>query len=217
MTPEPHPPGDSADDLPLLHRAQTGDYAAFEALVGRLQARVYGVAYRIVGQSQDAEDVVQQTFLSVIEHLETFRGESAVATWVLRIATNFALKVLRKRRGLPTVSLDAADTLAGVPHPQYVARWSEPPEALLERAELREQLDRTIAELDDRHRVVFVLRDIEGLSTRDTAEAVGISEANVKIRLLRARLQLRERLTREFGDDTTRVFPDHAHTSEGES
>ena len=216
MAIEPPTPGDPADDLHLFRRAQTGDFAAFEALVGRLQSRVYGVAYRIVGQAQDAEDVVQQTFLGVIEHLDTFRGESAVATWVLRIATNFALKVLRKRRGLPTVSLDAADTLAGVPHPEYVARWSEPPEVLLERAELREHLDRAVGELDDKYRVVFVLRDIEGLSTRETAEAVGISEANVKIRLLRARLHLRERLTREFGDDATRVIPDHTHTSEGE-
>lgn len=206
-------PTADVEDLALLRRAQTGDFAAFETLVGRFQGRVYGVAYRIVGQAQDAEDVVQQTFLSLIEHIDSFRGESAVATWVLRIATNFALKVLRKRRGLPLVPLDAAedDSLAGVPHPDYIAQWREPPDELLARAELREKLDRAIAELDDKHRVVFVLRDIEGLSTRETAEAVGISEANVKVRLLRARLQLRERLTRTFGDDSTRVYPDHSH------
>lgn len=217
MASDPLPPAhDADDDLALLRRAQTGDFAAFESLVGRFQGRVYGVAYRIVGQAQDAEDVVQQTFLSLIEHLDSFRGESAVATWVLRIATNFALKVLRKRRGLPLVSLDSGDddSLAGVPHPDYIAQWRDPPDALLERAELREQLDAAIAELDDKHRVVFVLRDIEGLSTRETAEAVGISEANVKVRLLRARMQLRERLTREFGDEATRVVPDHRHTPE---
>lgn len=218
MTPEPVPAGEAEDELAVLRRAQTGDFAAFESLVGRFQGRVYGVAYRIVGQAQDAEDVVQQTFLSLIEHIDSFRGESAVATWVLRIATNFALKVLRKRRGLPLVPLDSADddSLAGVPHPDYIAQWREPPDALLERAELREQLDRAIAELDDKHRVVFVLRDIEGLSTRETAEAVGIGEANVKVRLLRARLQLRERLTREFGDDSTRVIPDHNHGVRGD-
>jgi len=211
----PDPTADEPDDLSLLRRARGGDFVAFEALVGRLQGRVYGVARRIVGQSQDAEDVVQQTFLSVIEHLDTFRGDSAVATWVLRIATNFALKVLRKRRGLPTVPLDGAESFANVPHPDYIAKWRETPDQLLERAELREQLDSAIGELDEKHRVVFVLRDIEGLSTRETAEAVGISEANVKVRLLRARLHLRERLTREFGDDATRVIPDHSHATGG--
>lgn len=207
------PTADAEADLVLLHRAQTGDFGAFESLVLRLQSRVYGIAYRIVGQAQDAEDVVQQTFLSLIEHLDTFRGESAVATWVLRIATNFALKVLRKRRGLPMVPLETTDddSLAGVPHPDFIAPWREQPIDLLARVELREELDEAIAELDDKHRVVFVLRDIEGLSTRETAETVGISEANVKVRLLRARLQLREHLTRKFGDDTTRVYPDHTH------
>lgn len=201
------------DDLALLRRAQTGDFAAFELLVGRLQRRVYAVAYRITGQAQDAEDVVQQTFLSLIEHIDSFRGESAVATWVLRIATNFALKVLRKRRGLPTVSLDDGDeSFASVPHPEFIAAWREPPDVLAERAEMRELLDKAISELDDKHRVVFVLRDIEGLPTEETAEALGLSVANVKVRLLRARMQLRERLTRELGDAATRVVPDHQHS-----
>jgi len=202
----------SEDDLALLRRAQTGDFAAFEGLVNRLQGRVYGVAYRILGQSQDSEDVVQQTFLSLIEHIDSFRGESAVATWVLRIATNFALKILRSRRGLPTVSFDEQDeSFATVPHPEYIAQWRETPDDLVERAELRGLLDRAIAELDDKYRVVFVLRDIEGMSTEETAEALGLSQSNVKVRLLRARLQLRERLTRELGDASTRVRPDHDH------
>lgn len=210
----PHPVPSADPDLDLLLQAQAGDFAAFESLVGRLQGRVYGVAYRILGQAQDAEDVVQQTFLSVIEHIETFRAESAVATWVLRIATNFALKALRKRRGLPTVPLDVAaddEPLASVPHPDYIAQWRENPEDLAARAELRDVLDRAIAELDDKHRVVFVLRDIEGFSTEETAAALGLTESNVKVRLLRARLQLRERLTREFGDEATRVRSDHRH------
>jgi RNA polymerase sigma-70 factor (ECF subfamily) len=199
-------------DLALLRRAQTGDFKAFEELVGRLQTRVYTVAYRILGQAQDAEDVVQQTFLSLIEHIETFRGESAVATWVLRIATNFALKGLRKKRGLPTVPFDdQVESFETVPHPDYIAHWRETPDRLLERAELRELLDRAIAELDDKYRVVFVLRDIEGLSTEETAETLGLSISNVKVRLLRARMHLRERLTREVGDGATRVFSDHAH------
>lgn len=205
----------SADDLAILRRAQTGDFSAFETLVARLQTRVYGVAYRILGQAQDAEDVVQQTFLSLIEHIDTFRGESAVATWVLRIATNFALKILRKKKGLPTVSFDEQDeSFASVPHPDFIAQWRESPEGLLERIELREFLDRAIAELDDKYRVVFVLRDIEGLSTEETADALGLSLTNVKVRLLRARMQLRERVTRELGDEATQVQPDHRHSTE---
>jgi RNA polymerase sigma-70 factor (ECF subfamily) len=200
------------EDLGLFRRARTGDFKAFELLVNRLQSRVYRVAYRILGQAQDAEDVVQQTFLSVIEHIDDFRGESAVATWILRIATNFALKILRKKRGLSTVSLDDKDeSYADIPHPKHIAVWHHPPETHLERSEVRELLDRAIAELDDKYRVVFVLRDIEGLSTEETAETLGLSASNVKVRLLRARLQLRERLTRELGDEATRVEASHDH------
>ena len=205
-----------AIDRRLFRQAQAGDFNAFERLVQRLEGRVYHAAYRILGRTQDAEDVVQQTFLNVIEHLEAFRGESAVATWILRIAANVALKTLRKRRGLPTVSIDRGDeSYADVPHPDFIAEWREGPEALLERAELRELLDRAVAELDDKHRVVFVLRDIEGLSTEDAAEVLGLTPSNVKVRLLRARLQLRERLTRAFGDEATRVTPDHRHGQAG--
>jgi len=208
------PRNDSADEdeLLMLRRAQTGDFKAFEELVDRFQSRVYGVAYRILGQAQDAEDVVQQTFLSLIENIETFRGESAVATWVLRIATNFALKILRKKRGLPTVELTRdEDTIGSVPHPDFIAQWQQAPEDLAQRAELRVLLDQAIAELDDKYRVVFVLRDIEGLSTQETAETLDLSESNVKVRLLRARMQLRERLTRELGDHATQVMPEHRH------
>jgi RNA polymerase sigma-70 factor (ECF subfamily) len=204
-------PSSPDPDLDLFRQAQAGDFAAFEELVGRWQRRVYGVAYRILGRAEDAEDVAQQTFLSLIEHLDTFRGESSVAAWVLRIATNHAFKVLRKRRGLPVIPLDGGDdSLDGLPHPEYIAEWRAAPEALAESRELRAFLDRAIGELDDKHRVVFVLRDIEGLSTEETAAALGLSESNVKVRLMRARLQLRERLTREFGDDATRLEP-HLH------
>jgi RNA polymerase sigma-70 factor (ECF subfamily) len=205
----------AAHELELLRRAQQGDFAAFESLVDRFQPRVYGLARRIVGQAQDAEDVTQQTFLSLIEHIDQFRGEASVATWILRIATNHALKVLRKRRGLPTVALETAadreDSYATIPHPEFIAQWNDNPASLAEKAELRQLLDEAVAELDERHRLVFVLRDIEGLSVRETAEALGLTEANTKVRLLRARLHLRERLTRVLGDEATRVFPDHPH------
>jgi RNA polymerase sigma-70 factor (ECF subfamily) len=203
------------DDLTLLRQARGGDYAAFASLVGRFEKRVYGLARRIVGQEQDAEDVTQQTFLSVLEHLDDFREESSVATWVLRIAANHALKILRKRRGLPTVPLDTGDdpddSYARLPHPDYIARWRDTPESLAQQAEVRHLIEAALAELDEKYRTVFVLRDIEGLSTRQTAEVLGLSEANVKVRLLRARLLLRERLTRALGDEATRIYPNHAH------
>ncbi|HMO35739.1 MAG TPA: sigma-70 family RNA polymerase sigma factor, partial [Gemmatales bacterium] len=103
------------------------------------------------------------------------------------------------------------DSYRSVPHPQFIAQWQELPESPLERAELRTLLDRAIAELEDKYRVVFVLRDMEELSTEETAQTLGLSVSNVKVRLLRARLQLRERLTQTLGDESTRVFPDHTH------
>jgi RNA polymerase sigma-70 factor (ECF subfamily) len=210
---DPPPPADP--DLDLLRRARVGDFVAFEQLVGRFQGRVYGLAYRVLGEPHDAEDVAQQTFLSLVEHLRGFREESAVAAWVLRIAANHALKLLRKRRGLPTVPLAEPggedEGYADVPHPEFIAPWRDDPADLAERHEVRGLIDRALAELDDKYRAVFVLRDVEGLSVREAAELLGISEANVKVRLLRARLALREKLTRVLGDEAARVYPDHRH------
>ena len=208
--------GDKPSDLELLSLARRGQWDAFETLVARFEPRVFGVAWRILQQREDAEDATQQTFLSVMEHLDRFRGEASVATWILRIATNHALKVLRKRRGLVTVPLetsgpDSADDSGPLPHPEYIAQWHEDPADLAHRAEIRQLLNEALAEVDEKHRLVFVLRDVEGYSTQETAEMLGISVANVKVRLMRARLQLRERLTRVLGDEATRIVADHDH------
>lgn len=203
------------EDLELFRKARTGDFAAFEALAERFQPRVYGLALRMLGNRHDAEDVTQQTFLSMIEHLDQFREESSVAAWVFRIAANHALKLIRKRKGMPVVSVDdesdQAESYASVPHPEFIAPWRNDPVELAQRAELHQVLGEALSELDEKHRVVFLLRDIEGLSVRETAEALGLTEANVKVRLLRARMHLRERLTRRFGDESRRVIPDHRH------
>jgi RNA polymerase sigma-70 factor (ECF subfamily) len=205
---------EQVNDIELVRHAKAGDLAAFEALVTRYERRIYTLARRIVGQEQDAEDVTQQTFLSVLRHLDGFREESSFATWLTRIATHAALKVLRKRKGLPTVSLDKMTEPqredATIPHPEYIADWRENPETLAQRNETRRLLEDALKELDEKHRVIFLLRDVEGLSVKETAEALELSEANVKVRLLRARLQLRELLTRAFGDEKKRVVP-HAH------
>jgi RNA polymerase sigma-70 factor (ECF subfamily) len=200
---------DSMDDAALVTRAKAGEMAAFEALVVRHEQRVYSLVLRMVRQVEDAQDVTQQTFLSVLEHLDHFRGESSFATWISRIATHAALKVIRKRQGLEMVSLEQntepQEGAESIPHPEYIADWRETPGELVERQEARQLIDEALARLDEKHRLVFVLRDVEGLSIQETARELGISENNVKIRLLRARLQLREMLTQKFGDPATRL------------
>jgi RNA polymerase sigma-70 factor, ECF subfamily len=196
-------------DAELVARAKKGELDAFEALTTRYEQRVYSLALRMLRHEQDAEDVTQQTFLSALESLGGFRGDARFATWLLRIATHAALKVIRKRKGLDTVSLEEATEEAGgydtIPHPEYIADWRQSPEQLVPQHEIQRLLEEALAKLDEKHRVVFLLRDVEGLSVKETAEALGLSEANTKVRLLRARLQLREQLTQTLGDPERRV------------
>jgi RNA polymerase sigma-70 factor, ECF subfamily len=205
-----------AADLELVRRAQAGDLDAFEALATRYEQRVYSLALRMLRQEQDAEDVTQQAFLSALEHLSGFRGEASFATWLLRIAMHAALKVIRKRKGLDTVSLEQAtepaDDSEVIPHPEYIADWRQSPERLVHNNEVRRLLDDALDQLDEKHRAVFLLRDVEGLSVKETADALGLSEANTKVRLLRARLQLREQLTRTLGDPARRLAPPSPHS-----
>ncbi|MCC6507680.1 MAG: sigma-70 family RNA polymerase sigma factor [Pirellulaceae bacterium] len=198
----------------LLQRAKTGDFTAFQELVAQLQPRVYGLAFRILQQVQDAEDTVQQTFLSLIEHIGEFREESSIATWVLKIASNHALKILRKKRGLQVTSMHAVDPddrYDSVPHPEFISPWSKTPEEIAEQSEVHDELERALSQLNEKYRSVFVLRDVEGLSVKETAEALELTESTVKVRLLRARLALREQLTRKFGDPQRVMIPDHNH------
>lgn len=206
-----HPDASNED---LVRFAKGGDLAAFEELTSRHERQIYSLAYRILQNSHDAEDVTQQTFLSAVENLANFREEASFTTWLYRIATFAALKVIRKRRGLDTVSLEETagprEDYASIPHPEYIADWRQSPGQLAELNETRQLLDDALAKLDEKHRLVFVLRDVEGLSVLETAGALGLSESNVKMRLLRARLQLREELTRTLGDPATRVLRGHA-------
>jgi RNA polymerase sigma-70 factor (ECF subfamily) len=207
----------TADDDRLVSAAQGGDFAAFERLVGRHEQPLYRLAMGIVRQCEDAEDVVQATLMSALEHLNEFRGEAAFATWIRRIASNKALNVLRKKRGLPMAGKDCPDDDADcLPHPQFIADWRTDVMQTVQRQEVRRILDAAMDDLPDHHRVVFVMRDVEGMSTKETAETLGISEANVKVRLLRARLVLREKLTEVFGDETKRITVDHHHDDEGD-
>jgi RNA polymerase sigma-70 factor (ECF subfamily) len=195
--------------------AKSGNLDAFEVLTSRYEQRVFGLAMRMLRQEQDAEDVTQQTFLSVLENLEGFRGEASFSTWVLRIASHAALKIIRKRKGMNTVSLEEATELSddfnSIPHPEFIADWRQSPEHLVERNEVRRLLDGALSRLDEKHRLVFLLRDVEGLSIQETAAALDVSEGNVKVRLLRARLQLREDLTRVLGDPKRQLVRSHHH------
>lgn len=152
-----------------------------------------------------------------MQHLDTFREAASFSTWLISIATHAALKIIRKRRGLSITSLDAAtdpEPNGSIPHPDYIADWRETPDRLAQQSETSLILDAAIAQLAPAQRAVFLLRDVENMSIRETARALGLSQANVKVRLLRARLQLREQLTRTFGNPARRFMPaDHAHTN----
>jgi len=197
----------------LVRLAKAGDLTAFEELVSRHERQVYSLALRMLQNTHDAEDVTQQALVSAIQHLNGFRGDASFATWLNRIATFAALKVIRKRKGLDTISLEEAtepqEDHDSIPHPEYIADWRQSPEQLVERNEIRQLLDAALAQLDEKYRLVFLLRDVEGLSVKETAEALGLGEGNVKMRLLRARLQLREQLTRTLGDPAKRIKRGH--------
>jgi RNA polymerase sigma-70 factor, ECF subfamily len=206
---------DEPTDSDLLKRAKGGDFSAFQQLVVKLQPRVYGLALRILRQTEDAEDATQQTFLAFIEHIGDFREESSVATWVLKIASNHALKILRKKRGMKMVAMtDMAndDNYSDIPQPEFIAPWTQTADEMVQQAEVQAELEKALSELDDKYRLVFVLRDVEGLSVRDTAQTLELTESTVKVRLLRARLALREKLTRKFGDANQVSIPDHKHS-----
>jgi RNA polymerase sigma-70 factor (ECF subfamily) len=192
------------DEQALVARAREGDAAAYSELVGRYERKIFRLAKHITQNDEDAEDVLQESFLKAFEHLPDFQGQSKFYTWIVRIAVNESLMKLRKRKSDRTVPLDepvdtGEDTVA-----REIAVWEDNPEQRYSREEMGQILDDAVQSLKPAFRTVFALRDIEELSTEETADALGISVPAVKSRLLRARLQLREKLTRFFkrkGDD----------------
>ena len=187
-----------SEELELVRRAKRGDDAAFEELVRRYDRNVFRIAQHITQNREDAEDVVQDAFLKAYGNLAQFQEQSKFYTWLVRIAVNEALMRLRRRRPERMVSLDEDVKTEDDSLPREVADWSPNPEQMYNQAELRDILTRTIQGLPPGFRTVFVLRDVEGLSTEETAEALNLSIPAVKSRLLRARLQLRDRLSRYF-------------------
>ena len=192
------------DESILVAQSREGDTRAFGELVGRYEGKIFRLAQHITQNREDAEDVLQETFLKAYEHLDQFQGNSKFYTWIVRIAVNQALMKLRRRKTDKSVSLDETIDTGEDTIVREIAAWDEDPEQRFSREELGEILNSAIESLEPPYRSVFVLRDIEDLSTEETAEALDLSIPAVKSRLLRARLQLREKLTRYFkrkGDD----------------
>ena len=189
---------DVNSELGLVLAAKKGDLEAFSGLVKRYDRNIFRIAQHITHNEEDAQDVVQEAFLKAYQNLEQFQGNSKFYTWLVRIAVNEALMKLRRRRSDKTVSLDEDVVTEEGSMPREVADWSPNPEQLYGQAELGDILKKTIQGLPPGFRAVFVLRDVEGLSTEETAEMLGLSIPAVKSRLLRARLQLRERLAKYF-------------------
>ncbi|HUB82699.1 MAG TPA: sigma-70 family RNA polymerase sigma factor [Bryobacteraceae bacterium] len=193
-----------ADETLLVAQSREGDTAAFGELVRRYEGKIFRLAQHVTQNREDAEDVLQETFMKAYEHLDQFQGNSKFYTWIVRIAVNQALMKLRRRKTDKSVSIDenidtGEDTMV-----REIAAWDEDPEQRFSRDELGSILDSAVQSLEPPYRSVFVLRDVDELSTEETAEALGLSVPAVKSRLLRARLQLREKLTRYFkrkGDD----------------
>ena len=192
------------DEAAIVAQARLGNTGAFSELLRRYERKIFRLALHITQNREDAEDVLQETFLKAYEHLDQFQGQSKFYTWIVRIAVNQALMKLRKRKSDRSVSLDETIDTGEDNLSREIAAWDENPEQKYSRDELQRILTSAIDGLAPIYRAVFVLRDIDGLSTEEAAEALELSVPAVKSRLLRARLQLREKLTRFFkrkGDD----------------
>jgi RNA polymerase sigma-70 factor, ECF subfamily len=189
---------DRTREQDLLQSVQRGQRELFYELVRPYEKRVYAAALAILHSEQDAEDVAQEAMLKAMVNIQQFRAEARFSTWLIQITVNEAL--MRRRRGR-TIAMEGIDDHrssagedSGDYKPRDFADWREIPSEALERKEVRQHLAKALASLDRKYREVFVLRDMEHLNIQETAEALGISVASVKTRLLRARLMLRDLL-----------------------
>jgi RNA polymerase sigma-70 factor, ECF subfamily len=186
------------DEFALVAEAKAGSYAAFEELVSRYEKKIYRLGINLTGNPEDAEDVLQETFLKAFQHLPDFREDSRFYTWIVRIAVNEGLMKLRKRRSDKSVPMEDTVDEEGSVMPREVADWRPNPEQQLAQVELETILNDAARALPPTFRTVFFLRDVEGLSTQETAELLGLTVSAVKARLFRARLQLRDELAKIF-------------------
>ena len=192
------------DDVALVHAAKGGDVEAFGELVNRYDRQLFRVAQNITHNREDAQDAVQEAFLKAFENLAAFEEKAKFSTWLVRIVINQSLMKLRKLRSASVVSVDEDfDNPEHDAMPLEISDWKANPERDYKATELREILTKALEGLSHSLRIVFVLRDMEGLSVEETARTLDLSVAAIKTRLLRARLELRARLTRYFEKGTT--------------
>jgi len=196
--------GGLSDDA-LVARAKQKDFEAFEALVERYQDKVYRLAFRFMRNETEAKEIVQETLLSVWRKLDGFKGDSQFSSWLYRVTANAALMRLRTQRRHPEVSTEELDPSfmdrGGPAYGQVTSpgeNWARRPDDELQSEELRTQLQQAIDELPEIYRTVFLIRDVDGFSTEETAEALDISVPTVKTRLHRARIALREAIAKYF-------------------
>lgn len=194
------PPTKNDDDTALIRAINGGDISCFDELVQRYENQLYGFGRRMCRNPQDAEDMVQNTFLNVFRYLKDFRFESKFKNWLYKIATSTCLKIKRKSRFSPDepLSLEEMLEIASNEIPTESPAWARLPIDRILNDELRNRLQTAIHNLPETLRVVLVLRDIEGFSTQEAAQILALSEANIKVRLHRARLKLRKDMQEYF-------------------
>ncbi len=185
---------DSEQELLIALRRRDPD--AFTILFETYSDKLFRLSAGLLEDEMEAEEVVQESFLRLFERLDQFEGRSKISTWLYRVAYNASIDRLRKRR--PTLMLDFANDDDELPLPVILVDWQQMPERLLSEAELSRALDKAIAALPEKYKAVFILREIEGVSTGETAVIINISVSATKVRLHRARLFLRERLAESF-------------------
>jgi RNA polymerase sigma-70 factor (ECF subfamily) len=196
------PPAPVATDQELVARAQAKDYAAFEQLLERYEDKIFRLAYRFVRNETDAKEILQDTFLTIWRKLDTFKGDAQFSSWLYRVAANAALMRLRSQRRHPEVSTEDLpigylDNYGQLP--PVIENWAKRPDEELASDELRRHIQSAVDALPEIYRTVFLIRDVEGLSTEETADVLQISVPTVKTRLHRARIALRDEISAYFG------------------
>jgi RNA polymerase sigma-70 factor (ECF subfamily) len=199
-----HPMSNAETTEISIDALRRGDRAEFARMVDAYSAPIYRLGLKMLGNSQDAEDVLQNTFLNALTHLANFEGRSSLSTWLYRIASNEALMLMRRKK--PAFNLEdvqTEDSDEGL-MPEIFVDWSLLPEDELLTGESKQAIDAAISKLPEPLRMVFILRDIEDISIKETAEILNLTETNVKTRLLRARMVLREQLSVYYGERLAR-------------
>lgn len=201
------PPELDAQEQALIQRIQNGEPEKFYELVKPYERKVYTAAFAILRNAADAEEVAQEAILKAFANLRQFRSEARFSTWLIQIAVNEARMRRRKDHAEMMEPIGERQDEEGVYAPREFADWREVPSEALERTEVREVLLEALASLGSKYRDVFVLRDIQHLSIEEVADALGISRASVKTRLLRARLMLRDLLAPRIAEGWFRREP----------